>query len=128
MDYLAILKNRDSSPESDLLKVSEKTSDRALAAKSYCEKSEISEKSPLHPAACGPECYEIEPGKRIHRPWAGCRTKIERPVLRQIPAKCWHCGGGGRCGCISCAERLAAGERGECLLCGGSGKVAAWVQ
>lgn len=26
------------------------------------------------PASCSPDCYEIEPGIRIHRPWTGCTT------------------------------------------------------
>ena len=26
------------------------------------------------PATCSPECYEVEPGVWIHRPWAGCST------------------------------------------------------
>jgi hypothetical protein len=26
------------------------------------------------PATCSPDCYEIEPGIWIHRPWTGCTT------------------------------------------------------
>lgn len=50
------------------------------------------------------------------------------PATLRTQAACWHCSGTKRCPCISCAEGLAAGECGECLICAGSGKVAAWVQ
>src|SRR5579875_2438365 len=81
--------------------------------------------APESSAMCGPDCYEIEPGRRIHRPWTGrCRAKVQPPTPRQIERTCWHCSGATTCPCIVCAERLAAGERGECAICRGSGKVA----
>ena len=83
----------------------------------------------VRPATCAASCYEIEPGKWIHHPWNGCRTaKPKRPGPRRVETMCWHCGGVARCPCITCAEGLPAGERGQCLICHGSGKVNAWVQ
>jgi hypothetical protein len=81
------------------------------------------------PAPCGPDCYEVEPGKLIHRLWTGqCRANLEYQPLRQVERDCWHCYGGQLCGCIACAEKLAPGARGHCGVCGGSWKVMPWLQ
>lgn len=55
-------------------------------------------------------------------------TSLTAPTQRQIEEVCWHCSGSGTCPCISCGESLPAGERGRCLLCGGSGRAMAWIQ
>ena len=61
------------------------------------------------PAACSLTCYEIEPGRWIHRPWDGCRTPI--PEVREpivpihadcgcvgpVCGRCWLCDG--HCNC-----------------------------
>jgi hypothetical protein len=92
----------------------------------------MNEKSPVkvaEPADCGPDCYEIEPGRRIHRPWAGtCRAKIQTAEPRRVERECWHCRGTLRCACIACAESLVSGADAECDVCHGTGKVMAWVQ
>jgi len=78
---------------------------------------------------CGPECYEVEPGKRIHQPWTGqCKAEVQLLVAWQIELKCWHCGGSGSCPCVSCTGECPSGTGGECVICKGSGKALAWVQ
>jgi len=80
------------------------------------------------PAGCAPERYEIEPGRQIHQPWVGkCKAKFQMPEPRQVERTCWHCLGSLRCGCITCAEGLAADARAECAVCRGSGKALVWV-
>lgn len=72
---------------------------------------------------CSPECYEVEPGRWIHRPWAGCTTiKPEAPRLRKVSVTCEHCRGEKRCACIACYPT------GECVTCKGTGQVWRWVQ
>src|SRR5579872_5680807 len=67
------------------------------------------------PAQCGPGCYSIGDGKRIHRPWTGqCKAKFQALELRQVERECWHCKGSTRCGCIACAEGLGACTSGPC--------------
>jgi hypothetical protein len=71
------------------------------------------------PATCSSECYEIEPGKWIHRPWTGCTT-IQPEVDEPEPAasvQCGHCQGEGECACIACYK---AGP-GRCVACHGKG-------
>jgi hypothetical protein len=70
-------------------------------------------------AACGPSCYEIEPGCWVHHPWKGCTTPMgpakTTPAIEQA---CWHCGGEGkgRCPCIACADPTK-GISDECVVC-----------
>lgn len=86
-------------------------------------------RDPQEASECGPECYKIELGKRIHRPWTGqCNAKVQASTLRQVVHTCWHCSGATVCGCISCAEGLPAGAGWQCLICKGAGKVIARVQ
>lgn len=103
------------------------------------------------PPTCALSCYEIEPGKWIHRPWDGCKTPVRESRDPLIPTRadcscagtvcsrcwlcaavhcqcqpataCWHCGRGGHCGCTACRGAFA-GEVAECLACRGSGKIA----
>ena len=75
------------------------------------------------PATCSTDCYQVGPGKWIHRPWAGCTTiKAEAPPQRKVAVVCRHCGGEKRCNCIACYET------GECVTCKGTGQVWRWVQ
>lgn len=77
------------------------------------------------PASCSTDCYELEPGIWIHRPWAGCATsKAESSEPRKVTVTCWHCRGEKSCACIACWK---AGP-GECMACEGSGHVWRWVQ
>jgi hypothetical protein len=77
-------------------------------------------------ATCSPDCYEAEPGVRIHRPHKGCTTI--RPEAggseHKVAVTCWHCQGGKRCSCIACWQ---AGP-GDCATCKGLGQVWRWVQ
>lgn len=101
MDYLAILKNLDAGK-------GEASNMRAAVVELSYETNEFNEKGPVQSAdciECGPKC----------------------PALRQIEAVCWHCSGSALCGCISCAEGLAVGESGQCLMCHGCRKVMVWV-
>jgi len=54
------------------------------------------------PATCAPSCYEIEAGKWIHRPWAGCRTPV-RSCEPYVPSRA-DCG---------CDDQLCP----RCFLC-----------
>src|SRR5215472_7975570 len=45
------------------------------------------------PATCSADCYQLEPGIWIHRPWTGCTTvKPETSGSEhKIAMTCWHC-------------------------------------
>jgi TubC N-terminal docking domain len=109
------------------------------------------------PATCASSCYEIEPGKWIHRAWDGCKTPMPESAEPIMPARadcgcpgsvcsrcwlcvevhcqcprppkttCWHCEGAGRCACTACWRRYA-GEVAECAVCHGSGKIVERVE
>lgn len=52
-----------------------------------------------------------------------CRPRERQAWLAATrPERCWHCSGSGKCKCISCDES------GACRVCGGSGRVTAWLQ
>lgn len=72
---------------------------------------------------CSPDCYDVEPGVRIHRPHTGCTAiKAEAAPQRKVAVPCWHCQGSKICSCIACYET------GECVTCKGTGQVWRWVQ
>jgi hypothetical protein len=79
------------------------------------------------PATCSPDCYEVDPGVWIHRPWAGCMTiKPEATVSQQrVAVTCWHCHGEKSCACSACWQQ---GGPSECVTCKGRGQVWRWVQ
>jgi hypothetical protein len=55
------------------------------------------------PTTCSPRCYEIEPGRWVHRAWDGCRTEpIPRPMEAAPQTECKHCGAAGQCSCPAC--------------------------
>lgn len=108
----------------------------------------------VRPATCSPTCYEIEPGRRIHRPCDGCKTPLLEPIEPIVPTRadcgcdgpvcrrcwlcaehcsclpqgtCWHCRGEGRCGCTACWKGYA-GETARCVVCEGTGKLTGRVQ
>ena len=69
------------------------------------------------PATCSPSCYEVEPGRWIHRPWDGCSTRpspMPSPTVAQ--AECKHCDGAGECSCPACTLRRSE-EPVPCLMC-----------
>lgn len=117
-------------------------------------KAEILKVLSMRPATCAFTCYEIEPGRWIHRPWDGCKTLIAESAEAIIPTRadcgcngpvcrrcwlcaehcrclakeiCWHCGGEGCCGCTAC-WKTHAGEVARCVVCHGTGKLAGRVQ
>ncbi len=76
-------------------------------------------------ATCSPDCYELEAGVWIHRPWTRCTTgKTESNGPHKITVTCWHCRGEKSCACIACWQ---AGP-GECVACKGNGQVWRWLQ
>jgi len=84
------------------------------------------------PATCSPDCYELEPGIWIHRPWTGCTTgeaEVAQP-LRRVAVKCWHCQGDRECCCSACllasrAERVCLVQRDRTSMAVGSVKATA---
>lgn len=96
------------------------------------------------PATCATSCYEIEPGRWVHRPWNGCKTGAPSGAVRAVPQSiCRHCNGTGVCPCPACNLRrtsdavpccmcrpmerqvwLAATRQEEGWDCGASGEVA----
>jgi hypothetical protein len=62
-------------------------------------------------AICSPTCYEIEPGKWIHRPWDGCKTPA--PCCKPcVPSRA-------DCGCDGpvCSRCFLCPEHCHCQLC-----------
>lgn len=51
--------------------------DDALLARMQANKRDILAALSGRPVACALSCYEIEPGKWIHRPWDGCKTPMQ---------------------------------------------------
>ena len=100
--------------------------DDSLLARVREAKPAILEVLRSRPATCASSCYEIEPGRWIHRPWNGCTTiQLEAgEPLHKVRDRCWHCHGEKRCNCIACCQ---AGPK-ECVVCRGSGQVWRWVQ
>jgi hypothetical protein len=80
-------------------------------------KPEILEALRSRPATCGPTCYEIEPGRRIHHPWHACKTPFPPKTANPVPqAECKHCGGAGECPHPCCTLRRTE-EPVPCLMC-----------
>jgi hypothetical protein len=101
--------------------------DKNLLARARAVKDEIIRMLSRRPETCSKECYEVEPGCWIHRPWAGCTTT--RALAAEAPRRvaelvCCHCLGTKRCSCASgCHESEDA-----CRVCRGTGSVHGWVQ
>ena len=77
------------------------------------------------PATCSLDCYELEPGFWIHRPWTGCTTgdaEVAQP-LRRVAVSCWHRQGERECSCSACWQARPS----ECAWCKGTGQVWQWV-
>jgi hypothetical protein len=106
------------------------------------------------PATCAASCYQIERGRTIHHPWAGCNTVVAQLVEPIVPTRpdcgcngpvcrqcwlcpehcqclpkglCWHCRGEGCCECTACRKRYA-GDVARCVVCQGAGKLAGRLQ
>lgn len=72
------------------------------------------------PLTCSRYCYEVEPGRWIHRPWTGCTTASPpAESIRMEEQACWHCRGTGECNCTACGhfETRAAWTSGACIPC-----------
>jgi hypothetical protein len=124
-DILAELTSRGVVVRADgeTLRLRPKTAlDDGLLARVQAHKPEILAVLSGRPAACSSTCYEIEPGRWIHRPWEGCKTRLtlqpEEPT-RKVESVCWHCGGAGECDCITCGrfEAHAIWKAGRCGPC-----------
>ena len=93
-------------------------------------KPEIIRLLSARPQTCAPTCYEIEPSKRIHHPWDGCKTCLtpqpENPTGK-VESVCWHCNGERACPCSTCWNPATCGP-GDCAACKGTGKVWQWLQ
>lgn len=100
--------------------------DDALLARVRKAKPAILEALRNRPATCSADCYELEPGIWIHRPWTGCTTvKLEPSGSKhKVAVTCWHCQGGKTCGCITCSQ----GGPGNCVTCNGTGQLMSWIQ
>ena len=69
------------------------------------------------PASCVANCYEIEPGRWIHRSWDGCTTEpTPRPMEAARQTECKHCEGSGQCSCPACTLHRT-GNPVPCLMC-----------
>ena len=98
--------------------------DDTLLARVREAKPAIIEALRNRPATCSPDCYELEPGIWIHRPWTGCTTiKPEAESQRKVVVTC-HCRGQKKCGCSACWQ---GGPR-DCAACKGTGQGWRWVQ
>lgn len=77
------------------------------------------------PESCSKECYEVERGRRVHRPWARCTTTRTSAVTetpgRTAELVCWHCLGTKRCSCLSHDSDV-------CGVSKGAGSVQGWIQ
>jgi len=100
--------------------------DDSLLARVREAKPAILEALRQRPATCSPECYGLEPGVWIHRPWAGCtEKKVEASSPKhKVAMTCWDCHGERVCGCIACWQL----GPGECVACKGAGRIWRWVQ
>lgn len=100
--------------------------DDALLARVREAKPAILEALRRRQATCSPDCYELEPGVWIHRPWTGCTTVKLEPSgsARRVVVTCRHCRGEKKCGCIACWQ---GGSR-DCVACKGTGQVWRWLQ
>jgi hypothetical protein len=77
----------------------------------------------VKPTTCAPTCYEILPNVWLHHPWNGCTTRPGKSdaastVLGVVAdATCQHCGGIGKCACVTCAYGMPVGQEGDCAAC-----------
>ena len=78
------------------------------------------------PATCSADCYEVEPGIWIHRPWTGCITVKLEPSgsEHKVAVTCWHCRGERSCRCSACW----LGSPSDCVVCKGTGQTWRWIQ
>jgi hypothetical protein len=97
--------------------------DAKLLARARAVKKEIVRMLSSRPETCSKECYEVEPGRWIHRPWAGCttRTSAAEAPRRVAGIVCRHCLGTKHCSCSSHGLDV-------CGVCKGAGSVQEWVQ
>jgi hypothetical protein len=98
--------------------------DTDLLARLREHKPEILDVLSRRPATCAASCYEVEPGRWIHRPWDGCKTTTPERKPRTFKRACWHCGGTKVCTCLVCSNRDQAGL---CIPCSGTGEVDVYV-
>jgi hypothetical protein len=107
--------------------------DDDLLARVRQHKPEIIAIVSARPATCGPGCYEIEPGRYMHHPERGCRTKVTVAWSAVRPwwtGKCWHCNGTGKCECCVCFQHVpwSNEHEGVCVSCKGTGVLPVSIQ
>jgi hypothetical protein len=76
---------------------------------------------PIIPARADCGC----PGSVCPRCWL-CPEHCQHRRHPGESAACWHCGGGRRCACSTCALEERSRPAGPCAACRGTGK--AWIQ
>ena len=110
----------------DILLKPRQALDDTLRARIRQAKPAILEILRNRPSTCSPDCYEVEPGVWVHRPWARCTTiKPEAgEAQRRVSVTCWHCRGEKTCGCSACWQ---SGLQ-KCAPCRGTGQVWKWIQ
>jgi hypothetical protein len=78
-------------------------------------KPEILDVLSRRPATCGASCYEIQPGRWVHR--HGCATEPRPQPSKAIPqTDCKHCEGRGLCNCPACNLRRTEAAV-PCVMC-----------
>jgi hypothetical protein len=104
-----------------------KALDDALLARVRESKPALMKTLRSRPSTCALQCYEVEPGVWIHRPWTGCTTSKAEPSTagREVSMVCWHCKGERTCDCSTCAPGSLS-KAGECVWCKGVGQL--WRQ
>jgi hypothetical protein len=120
VEILAELQRRGVSVEvhGDMLRLRPKRLlDVELLARVRQHKAEVLYVLSRRPASCAASCYEIEPGRWIHRAWDGCNTQPRpQPVVSVPSVECRHCGGAGECFCPTCTLRRTE-KPVPCLMC-----------
>jgi hypothetical protein len=118
--------------------------DEDLLARIKAHKAAVLAVLSHRPTTCSASCYEIEPGRWIHRPSDGCNTEPRPQSLISVPqAECRHCDGASECSCPACTLRRTE-KAVPCLMCqpekrqawlaatrregGESGKAQFWIQ
>jgi hypothetical protein len=93
--------------------------DAKLLARARAVKNEIVRMLSSRPETCSKACYEVERGRWIHRPWAGCtttRTNSAEAPRRVSELVCWHC--------LGTKRSSGSSHRSDvCRVCRGAGSV-----
>jgi len=112
----------------DLLLKPKGAMDDTLRSRILEVKPEILEILRDRPVTCCLDCYQLERGIWVHRPWAGCKT-IKAEAAEEaggvVLVTCWHCRGEKVCDCSACWKGV---NRCACTFCKGTGRMRVWAQ